>query len=254
MSTGFPSGRRITSWLKSGISSAKRTLTSCRRADEHDIAGLEPGFRRRRPFDRAADERATLDVRRLQQRLHVEPDPASLDPAVLDDRDRDFLREIRGNRAGQAHADLVDADDLPVHVDERPAGVAAEDRGVVTDPADDRSDILAFERHAVERPEQLRHDHLGVADDAHRHRLRERERAAERQHPIADLQRRGVAEARRRETAAAVAGLSLRTAMSDSGSVPTSSAGISSRVGSVQTIAFVLPGDVVVRDDVPFRR
>ena len=38
-----------------------------------------------------------------------------------------------------------------------------------------------------------------------------------------------------------LAGLSLSTAMSDSGSVPTSSAGISSRDASVQRIALVLP-------------
>ena len=38
-----------------------------------------------------------------------------------------------------------------------------------------------------------------------------------------------------------VAGLSLRMAMSDSGSVPTRSAGISSRVASVQMIARVRP-------------
>ena len=37
------------------------------------------------------------------------------------------------------------------------------------------------------------------------------------------------------------AGFNLITAMSDSGSVPTSSAGISSRVDNVQTIALVLP-------------
>ena len=38
-----------------------------------------------------------------------------------------------------------------------------------------------------------------------------------------------------------VGGFSLSTAMSESGSVPTSSAGISSRVASVHTIALVWP-------------
>ena len=42
--------------------------------------------------------------------------------------------------------------------------------------------------------------------------------------------------------------------MSDSGSVPTRSAGTSSRVGSVQMIDSGLAGDVMVGDDVPFGR
>ena len=114
-----------------------------------------------------------------------------------------------------------------------PPGVAAEDRRVVADPADDRPDILAVERHPVERPEHARHDHLGVADDAHRDRLGERERTAQRQHAFADFQLETSPKCAAGNVRG-VGGLSFRIAMSDSGSVPTSSAGISSRVASVQ--------------------
>ena len=116
-STGLPSGSRMMVWLNSGISSANRTETGSLSDAGDDVAGLEAGLRRRRAFDGAADERPGGDGRRLQQRLHVEPDPAALHAAVLDDRERHVLREIGRDRAGQAEADLVDADDLAVQVD-----------------------------------------------------------------------------------------------------------------------------------------
>ena len=49
--------------------------------------------------------------------------------------------------------------------------------------------ILAVERHSVEGPEHAGHDHLGVADDPHRHRLRQRQRTAERQDAVPGFQR-----------------------------------------------------------------
>jgi hypothetical protein len=147
-----------------------------------------------RAVDGPAHERPAPDLARREQRLNLEADPPALHVPVANDRVGDLAREIGGNRARQAEADLVDADDLPLQVDERTAGVAAKDGGIVPDPAHDRPDVLAVERHAVERPEHARHDHLGVADDAHRDRLRQGERTAEGEHAVADLERGDVAE------------------------------------------------------------
>ena len=236
-----------------GTSSAKRTSTSLAGELDEDVAGCEASRGRRRTVDRAADERPASGLRRRQQRLHLETDPAPLDAALANDRLRDFARQIGGNRAGKPEADLVDADDLPLQVDERPAGVAAEDRRVVADPPHDRSDVLAVERHAVEGPEHARHDHLGVADDPHRHRLREGERTAERQHAVADLELRDVAERRDGKRAR------RRRAQPQHGDVR-------QRVGADEFRRNLLAvrerahdragaaGDVVVRDDVAFRR
>ena len=71
---------------------------------------------------------------------------------------------------------------------------------------------------------------------------------------IAHLQLGDVAEPSPTGNVRGLAGRSLMTAMSESGSVPTRSAGTSSRLASVQVIARVRPGDVVVRQDMALRR
>ena len=58
--TGLPIGSRITAWLKSGTSSAKRTLTGRVPDAQQDVAGSEAGLFRRRTFDRPADQGALL--------------------------------------------------------------------------------------------------------------------------------------------------------------------------------------------------
>ena len=189
------------------------------------IAGLHAGRLGRRLAGDPRHERAR--ARRVADpRLHFDPEPAAPDAAVLDQRIDDRPREVARNRAAQPEADFVDADELAREIHERAAGIARIDRGVVPDPPHDRADVLAVER--IRRTERLRHDHLRVADDALGDRLRQRERAAHREHRLARAQLRRVAELRRRKRRAACRGCSLTTAMSDSGSVPTRSAGTSS--------------------------
>ena len=57
----------------------------------------------------------------------------------------------------------------------------------MADPAHQRPDILAVESKAPEGAEQPRHDHLDIADDAQRNRLRQGHGAADGEHGIADV-------------------------------------------------------------------
>ena len=100
-------------------------------------------------------------------------------------------RHVRGNREADAdvavgHRDdlRVDADELALRVDERAAGVAVVDRRIGLQEV-----FVAAVTHAGRST--LR------ADDAHRHRLTDAERIADREHDIADLDRVGVAERQR---------------------------------------------------------
>ena len=94
----------------------------------------------------------------------------------------------------------------PVHVEERPAGVAAVDRGVGLDEV-----VVAALQRAVARRDDAGGDREALA-----------ERVADGQHPVADLRRVAVAEARRRAAASSLS--TFRSAMSVRGSRPTSSA------------------------------
>ena len=188
MSTGFPSGSRITQLVEErhllGEPHRRRPRPP---SFSRTSPGSEAGLRRRRPVDRASRRarRARTSTTSAAAARRGRSSCASTRPSLMI-----AIATSRARSAGIAPARpmLISLTPTisPLHVDQRAAGIAAEDRRVVADPADDRADILAVERHAVEGPEQLRHDHLGVADDAHRHRLRQRERAAERQHAIAD--------------------------------------------------------------------
>ena len=111
---GLAERSRITAWLNSGISSAKRTVTFSPATESTMSPGWKPALAAGEPSIVPPTSAPVSTVRRLQQRLDVEPDPASLDPAVLDDRERDFPGELGGDGTGQSHADLVDPDDLPL--------------------------------------------------------------------------------------------------------------------------------------------
>ena len=94
--------------------------------------------------------------------------------------DRDGEPDVAGPRADRR----VDADHFAARVDERPAAVAEVDRGVGLDVV-----VEAL-------VEQLPSD---VADDADGHRVLVGQRVADGAHPLADAQRVGIAERRRRK-------------------------------------------------------
>src|SRR6202034_3432110 len=77
---------------------------------------------------------------------------------------------------------IIEAEDLALRVEQRPAGVARVDRGVGLDRAGDRVLVRGLDAAA------------DGADDALGGRLGQAERAADRDDRIADLGRRGVGE------------------------------------------------------------
>ncbi len=246
---GCPIGSVSSAWLTSGSSSAYLASIACGVDPGQQVAGFDAGGLGRRlvgdPRHERARARSVADPR-----LHFDPEPAALDAPVLDQRVDDRAREVARDRAAQAEADFVDADELAREIDERPARVARIDRGVVPDPAHDRAHILAVER--IGRAERLRHDHLRVADDAFGDRLRQRERAAHREHRLARPQLRRVAELRGRKRARLV-----RMKLDDGD--------VRERIGADKIRRHFLLGrqraddlarsacDVVIGDDVPVR-
>ena len=149
---------------------------------------------------------------------------------LLDDLLGHRSREVRGDRAAQtAQADFVDADDFAVEVDQRAAAVAAEDHGIVADPAHEAAHAFAVQLEFRE-PEQAGHHELQVADDALGDGLRNGHRRTHRQHRVADAGAVGVAEPGHGQLALFLRRLrsSRITAMSARASVPTSLASISS--------------------------
>ena len=137
----------------------------------------------------------------FEQRLHVHAQPAARHLAFGHRFFGDALREVAGNGAAEAEADFVDADDFTLQIHQRPAGVAAVNRRVMREPADQPADVFAIEAELAAGAPEPRNDHLGVAHDAERDRLRKRHRAAHRQHVIADAHFHRIAEAGRRELA-----------------------------------------------------
>ncbi len=89
----------------------------------------------------------------------------------------------------------------PLHIHERTAGIAAVNRRIMADPAHQRADVFAVQPQLPPAAKEARHDHLCVADDAQRDRLRERHRTAHRQNVIANSQQRRITERGRRELA-----------------------------------------------------
>jgi hypothetical protein len=127
--------------------------------------------------------------------VHVfgnDADPAAHDAAVREDFLHHAAHQIHRNGDADAlGAHLltehrgVDAHELATRVDQRATGVADVDGRIGLDEA------------FVRRDAELRTARR--ADDAVRHRLREPERIADRQHRIADLQRVGTAELHHRQ-------------------------------------------------------
>ena len=149
-------------------------------------------FRIMTPRDRAHSRAARqFGVHRLQIER---PDRPAHDLFVLDQLGHDLTREVDRDReadaliaAGLAVDLAVDADQLAARVDERAAGVARIDGGVGLDEV-----VVAGELRIVP---------VGRRDDAKRHRLAERERVADREHPFGDAQLARVAPRQRREPA-----------------------------------------------------
>src|SRR5262245_43950867 len=160
---------------------------------DDDIAGLDAG-RLGRPLvidarhQRAArgfEPEAFGDVVGDLLDAHAEPAAAHLAELaqLIDDGDRVLGRDRKADadRAARWRVDRrVDADDLAVHVEQRAAGIAAVDRGIGLDVAvvGPGIDVAVARR-----------------DDAGRHRAAQPERITDRNHPFADAQDFGIAEA-----------------------------------------------------------
>ena len=121
----------------------------------------------------------------LEQRLNIHAEPTARDVAILDQFLGHSPGQVAGDGAAQAEADFVDADDFAL------AGSPAARRSCRRkSPRHARTSGRAS-RHsrrpaATGSPEQARHDHLGIADDAERDGLGEGHRAAHGQDRIAD--------------------------------------------------------------------
>src|SRR5256886_16549528 len=117
--------------------------------------------------------RSVLRAERLgqlgRQRLDRDAEPAARDLSLRDQLGVDLPRHVRRNGEADAgaagHDRRVDADDLTLHVDERPAGVAGIDGGVGLEEVVERA-LADLSR-------------LG-ADDSRRHRGLEPEWRADR--------------------------------------------------------------------------
>ncbi len=130
-------------------------------------------------------------------RQHAEPQPAALDLAAGSRRRQDGGGDVgRDREADASSTELVDPDDLALHVDQRAAGVARQDQGIVLDPAGEETRPLAVLE--VQVPDVVgggaSEDPVRVRDDAQRHRRTEHHRVAHREHLVSRLERRGVAE------------------------------------------------------------
>ena len=161
---------------------------------QEQVAGLESRFVRRGMLDHAADQHSALVRRTLEERLHIQAEPAPLDLALGHDLFGDALGQVAGDGAAEAVADFVDADDLAAQVHQRAAGIPAVDGGVVPDPTNQRADVFAVQPEAPGQPQEPGHGHLGIADDAQRNRLGQRHGAAHSQHVFAHLDLRGIPE------------------------------------------------------------
>ena len=152
-----------------------------------NVAGADSGLLGRRILDYSRDQRASIVLVAFQPGLELDADPTAGNMPLPDQLIDDVLCQIAGDGAAErAEADLVDADDLTRQINQRTAAVAAEDHGVVPDPADDPAHVLAVQ--AERSLHRLGHNHPHVADDAAGDRLGDGHRATHRQHHVADLQ------------------------------------------------------------------
>src|SRR5262249_28942645 len=84
----------------------------------------------------------------------------------------------------QADANVVNANDLSLQIDERPSRIARENPCIVPYPLHERTHFLTIQ---PERSHEPREHHFAIADDAQGDRLRKRQRATHRENPVADL-------------------------------------------------------------------
>src|SRR5690606_17413035 len=154
--------------------------------DDH-VAGLEADLLGRRSGLDLRDQRATLDgkVERLgelrRDRLDEDAELPAAHLAVLDQLLHDAAGDIRRDRetdtdvaAGRRDDRRVDADEQAVHRDQRAPGIPRIDRRIGLD------EVLVTLLDQPRAPER--------ADDAGGHRLAERERVADRDDEVADLE------------------------------------------------------------------
>jgi hypothetical protein len=212
---------------------------------KQDVACHDARARGGRALEHAADERTCGGRGAVDERLQLEAHPRPAHAPVAHEGLGHLARQVAGDRAAEAEADVVDANHLAAQVDERAAGVAREDRRVVADPANERADVLAVELHLA------RHDECEVADDAGGDRLRQAERAAHGEHRLAQRERRRVAEGRGGERRrAAAAQLDDREVGQRIGA---DEVGVElPAVGERRAHAACAAGHVVVRQDVSF--
>ena len=162
-------------------------------AQEH-VAGFESRFVRRGMGEHPADQHPMLVRRTLEERLHVQAKPAPLDRALSHDLFGDDFGQIAGDGPREAVTDFIDTNDLAPQIHQRAAGIPTIYGGIVPDPTDQRADVFAVQPEAPGRSKEAGHGHLGIADDAQRHRLGESHRAAHSQHVFADPDFRGISE------------------------------------------------------------
>ena len=161
---------------------------------QDDIARLHAGARRGAVLLHRRNQRAAWPVKSeglgelCVQVLDGDADATAHDAAGFDDLLLDILRHVDRNRERQAHEaagaaeDLrVDADHLARHVEKRPAGVTRIHGHVGLD-----------ERHVVLALQRARRG----ADDAGGNAVVEAKRRADREHPLAGLDARRIAQAR----------------------------------------------------------
>src|SRR5262252_5795337 len=110
----------------------------------------------------------------LESRPDIHSEPASPDFAIGHQLLGNGVRQASRNRAAEAEPDFVNAHNLALQIYKRTAGVAAIDRRVMTDPAHERTNVLAIELKTAERTEHFWHHHLDIADNSQSDRLRQR--------------------------------------------------------------------------------
>ena len=149
---------------------------------------MRPAVAAGRAFVHRADEHASVALQddvsdeipeREEQDAAVRAFDAAFGAQLLDDALDRVRRDGETDAGALGDAQGRDADNLPLGVHQRAAGVAGVDRGIRLDPQVVRGEI--------EIP-------AGAGDDAEGDRSREAERTAQRHHELAGLDRVGIAK------------------------------------------------------------
>src|SRR5262249_28947632 len=116
--------------------------------------------------------------------LNRQADPAAPHFAVFDELIGHVTRQVAWDRTAQADANVVDANDLSLQIDERPSRIARENPCMVPYPLNERTHFLTVQ---PERSHGPREHHFAIADDSECDRLRKCQRATHGEHPVTDL-------------------------------------------------------------------